>query len=130
MKWTEKYATGISEIDSQHKTLFGSTEEFRESLASNCSPETYLGFLEFLQLYAGIHFSLEGECMLARHCPAASQNQKEHKSFMALIDDALRDYHDNGFDRPRAKELLDRVDAWLDTHILRVDTQLRKTEAA
>ncbi|WP_372885054.1 bacteriohemerythrin [Shimia sp.] len=127
MKWSEKYATGNAEIDAQHKTLFESTEEFREALEGNCSSETFRGFLEFLRLYTEIHFCFEGECMLASHCPAAKQNQTEHEAFTEFVETEYAEFRKNGFDRARAATLLDTIDAWLDSHILRIDTQLRET---
>ncbi len=127
MKWTEKYATGIAEIDEQHKTLFLSCDSFREALENKCSAVTYEGFLNYLQLYVEIHFGFEEECMFARNCPSACDNQDEHKLFTKVIEKEAQHFEEKGFDPKRAGRLLEFIDRWLDSHILRVDVKLFDT---
>jgi len=129
MKWTEKYATGIAEIDKQHKALFETCESFREALENNCSAMTYEGFLDFFQLYVEIHFGFEEECMLARNCPSACENQDEHKLCIKVIENEVLHFKENGFDPKRAYRLLEFIDRWLDSHILRVDVKLSESVA-
>jgi len=125
MKWKEEFATGIAEIDRQHKTLFEASESFREVLELGCSSETYDGFLEFLALYIKTHFGYEEECMHAAQCPIACTNKKEHAQFMKVVDKEVQIFQQSGFDTQRAFKLLDILDSWLSSHIARIDVQLR-----
>ncbi|NOX74486.1 MAG: hypothetical protein GXP03_13010 [Alphaproteobacteria bacterium] len=126
MKWKEEYATGIKEIDEQHKTLFAATEGFRQVLKLGCSADTFESFLEFLNLYTEVHFDYEEGCMLSRNCPAACKNKKEHATLSTFLESELRYYRKNGFKPRRAVKLLDVIDRWLESHICRIDVQLRE----
>lgn len=125
MKWKEEFATGIAEIDRQHKTLFEASESFREVLEGGCTSDTYDGFLEFLVMYVKTHFGYEEECMHAAKCPIACENKKEHVLFMKLVDKEVQIFQKKGLDVQRAFRLLDTLDSWLASHIVRIDVQLR-----
>ncbi|MBL4750813.1 MAG: hemerythrin domain-containing protein [Amylibacter sp.] len=125
MKWKEEFATGIAEIDRQHKTLFEASEDFREVLERGCSSGTYDGFLEFLVMYVETHFGYEEECMHAAQCPIACTNKKEHALFIKLVDKEVQFFQQRGLDIQRAFRLLDTLDSWLASHIVRIDVQLR-----
>ncbi|MFQ5437425.1 MAG: bacteriohemerythrin [Paracoccaceae bacterium] len=125
MKWNEEYSTGSDEIDKQHKTLFESSEDFRDLLENGCNRESYEGFLEFLGTYAASHFEFEEDCMSSHKCPAALQNKQEHSLFLNIISNETRDLEENGFSQERGLNLLDMIDNWMDSHICRVDVQLR-----
>lgn len=125
MKWKEAYATGVPELDEQHKALFAFSEEFREVLENGFGAKTYDLFIEFLAAYADAHFSYEEECMLAHLCPVADRNRKEHSGFRALVAQEQEAYRAKGFERQRALALLAVIDKWLDSHICRIDVQLR-----
>lgn len=125
MKWKEEFATGIAEIDQQHKTLFETSESFREVLERGCSAETYDGFLEFLAMYVEVHFGYEEECMHAAKCPIACTNKKEHALFIKLVNKEVQFFQKSGLDVERAFNVLDTLDSWLASHIARIDVQLR-----
>lgn len=125
MEWKEAYATGVPEVDRQHKALFAFSEEFRDVLENGFGAKSYDLFLEFLSAYADAHFSFEEQCMLAHLCPAAGRNRKEHSGFRKMVEQEVAAYRATGFDRQRALDLLGSIDQWLDSHICRIDVQLR-----
>jgi hemerythrin len=125
MKWTEDYATGSKEVDEQHKMLFHMSDQFRDTLEGGFGEKTYDLFIDFLSNYAKAHFSYEEDCMLAHLCPVADQNKKEHCGFSALVDAEAKRFHRDGFNRQMAFALVGAIDRWLDSHIRRVDVQLR-----
>jgi len=125
MKWSEKYATGSPEVDEQHKTLFEYSEVFREEMARGVTAEDYSGALDFLSAYAQAHFLFEEKCMLAHKCPAAGRNKQEHAKFLEFMKQEKELFRKEGFTVERATELLDFIDSWLDSHICRIDRQLK-----
>lgn len=125
MKWTEAYATGSDEIDEQHKMLFLISDQYRETLEEGRGESTYDLFIEFLRDYSKIHFSLEEDCMLTHRCPAADQNKKEHCALSKLVDKEVKRFHRDGFDRATAYAIVNTIDRWLESHIGRVDVQLK-----
>jgi hemerythrin-like metal-binding protein len=125
LKWKEEYATGDAEIDRQHKTLFAFVEEFRDVLEKGCSSETYKEALAFLKIYSEAHFGFEEECMLAHKCPATCKNKKEHSLFLNVVKKETEYFEAHGFSTEKALRLMDIIDNWLDSHICRVDVQLK-----
>lgn len=125
MKWKEDYATGIKEIDEQHRSLFEMTDTFRDELDKGAGARFFESFLEFLSTFIRIHFGYEENCMLACQCPFAEQNKAEHEAFVKVIEKEAAAYQRDGYDDERARALLDRIERWLDSHICRVDIQLR-----
>lgn len=125
MKWREEYATGVPEVDNQHRALFTFSEEFRDVLENGFGKKTYDLFIEFLKTYAEVHFNFEEQCMLAHICPAADRNRIEHGFFIRLVEQEEAHYRNDGFDHQRALALLDQIDRWLVSHICRIDVQLR-----
>jgi len=125
MKWKEKYATGSKKIDDQHKLMFAYSEDFREVLDEGLGEKTYDLFLETLRVYAEAHFNYEEGCMLAYKCPVACRNKKEHANFSKIVEKETARYQRRGFERKKARELLDMIDRWLDEHICKVDVQLK-----
>lgn len=125
MKWKESYATGVAEVDEHHRSLFAFSEELRDVLENNAGEKTYDLFLDFLKTYAEVHFSFEEQCMLAHLCPIAGRNRKEHVAFTRMIEREEEAFRTHGFDRGRALALTNRLDRWLDSHICRIDVQLK-----
>lgn len=125
MKWQPHYATGDAQIDEQHKTLFASSDQFRETLEAGEGRATYDLFLEFLTAYAEAHFDSEEGCMLAHKCPVAAQNKHEHGLFLKMIEKENDRFAEQGFNVAAAEATLNMIDRWLDSHICRIDVQLR-----
>jgi len=123
--WTSDFATGVPEIDRQHKAIIDFSAEFRDVLENGSGEDSYEGFLEFLDAYIRIHFSYEENCMLVNVCPVGGQNKAEHAVFIKLVEAEAAEFKRLGYDEKRAVALLDKADAWLVSHILRVDVKLR-----
>ncbi|TDE36253.1 bacteriohemerythrin [Antarcticimicrobium sediminis] len=127
MKWQPQFATGDAQIDEQHKMLFATSEQFRQTLEAGEGEKTYDLFLDFLNAYCEMHFSVEEDCMFAYKCPVAKENKHEHGLFLKLLDKENTHYHDHGFDAARAMAMLDKLDNWLASHICRIDVRLKES---
>ena len=127
MKWQPRYATGHPEIDAQHKMLFEMSDQFRQTLEAGEGQKTYDLFLGFLNQYAELHFSIEENCMMAHKCPVAACNKHEHVLFLKRVEQETDRFSREGFTPASATAMLDMLDRWLDSHICRIDVQLRDT---
>lgn len=125
MKWQARFETGEAAIDQQHKLLFDTANQYRQVLEANSGEDTYDLFLEALTLFVATHFSYEEECMLAHICPAAGQNKREHEHFSRLIQKENERFASEGFVREKAERLVGMIDDWLESHIGRIDIQLK-----
>ena len=125
MKWSDEYATGVANIDDQHKMIFKMAEDFRTALDEGGGERVYRDMLESLDLYVRTHFGYEERCMDKYACPVAEGNKKAHARFVEVLSKFQQRYKSSGFDRADARDLVDTVDKWLADHICRIDTRLK-----
>lgn len=125
MKWSEAYSTGITMLDSQHKTLFRMSDDYREALDAGRGERVYKVMLDSLDAYARGHFGSEEQCMYRYQCPAAAANADAHKRFLDVLADYKQQYAASGFRHDEAARLVDFIDAWLAGHIGGIDVQLK-----
>lgn len=126
MKWDEAYATGIPQIDEQHKKLFNISDDYRIALDEGKGESTYGILLEFLHGYARAHFGFEERCMVEYHCPAAEKNRAAHARFTETLAEFRERYAERKYRVQDAVELVDTLDRWLSGHIMRIDMALKE----
>ena len=126
MKWSEEYATGVERIDQDHRMIFQMSEDFRSALDEGLGDEVYSVLLDNLKLYCRGHFGFEEQCMTAHRCPVAQVNKAAHKNFMQTLSGFQQRYDTHGYDRKDARDLVDTIDKWLDSHICRIDIHLKR----
>ncbi len=125
MKWSEEYATGIPQIDKQHKNLFSMVDDFYLALEEGGGERVYGNLLKLLDRYARSHFRYEEKCMDEYQCPVAAKNKKAHERLVSVLGGYQQRYNDNGFDVGEAYELVELLNNWLTNHICMVDLQLK-----
>ncbi len=125
MKWSDQYATGIEQIDDQHKLIFKMAEDYRAALDEGMGERVYEGMLQNLDLYVRTHFGFEERCMDKYACPVAKGNREAHARFVEVLSGFKQRYAVSGFDRADARDLVDAVDHWLVDHICRIDVRLK-----
>jgi hemerythrin-like metal-binding protein len=125
MQWRDEYATGVEQVDVQHRTLFRAAGDFREALDEGQGTRSYAVLLDFLEGYCRAHFGFEERCMEQARCPAAQANREAHSEFVQVLAGFRRRFDDHGFHAGDARELVDTLERWLSGHICRLDVQLR-----
>jgi len=126
MKWSDDYATGVENIDAQHRMLFKMAEDYRSALDEGRGEGVYSEMLRSLDLYIRTHFGYEEGCMTKYQCPVAGANKAAHNRFVEVMDGFHQRYAANGFDRADARNLVDTLDHWLVEHICRLDVRLKE----
>ena len=125
--WEEKYATGVAELDKQHKNLFKYTNDLEEYLQNNFgSKETTDQMMHFLDQCIKVHFSHEETCMFKHECPVASKNKDAHQKFIKKFratEEKIKTEESSSDDSLR--ELHHFLETWLVEHICKIDTQLK-----
>lgn len=117
-------ATGLPEIDGQHKELLEKLNELSEAIEQRKGRQTAGELLDFLQFYAAWHFEREEACMEKYHCPLASVNKQAHQEFLRRFGELYQLHQDSGLDSAAAQEVYRKLLDWVVNHILRVDTSL------
>jgi hemerythrin len=63
--------------------------------------------------------------MYRYQCAAATMNSQAHSEFTRALAEFSQRYAQDGFSRSEAQDLVEFIDGWLATHIVRVDVQLK-----
>lgn len=122
-------ATGSETVDGQHKMLILHINQL-ETMLKDFRPEprniqfahSLVGFLE---QYANTHFRFEEQCMECLLCPAHELNKEQHAHFIEFFGRFHQKYQAEGFSLEAFQELHRTISAWITSHILRIDTQLK-----
>ena len=129
-EFTQDCLTGIDQIDEEHRKLFSLINEAVELPKEARTPQTVKNILEHLSDYAVNHFAHEEAYMEAQNDPELPLQKKEHQAFvdklMSIDLDKLEEIDDN--QQEYLHELIEFLGGWLINHILKMDTQIEKTE--
>jgi hemerythrin len=85
VEWTEKLATGISTIDSQHKELFRRINNLVIAIKERRCKTEIDGTIKFLDDYARVHFSEEEKHMAETHYAGLEAQHEDHKKYLAAL---------------------------------------------
>ncbi len=117
MEWTDKYITGIDEIDLQHNELFDIIDHFRLSIADpakNSDPDI-IKILKFLVNYTMFHFTAEEDYMKRINYSGYTTHKQIHDNFVSKLHSILK--------KIKAKEPYESIELynflldWLKVHI-------------
>jgi len=127
--WTDDFATGSETIDGQHKMLILHINQLEEMLKNIRPTPRDIQFAHslviFLEQYAATHFKFEEQCMECYRCPAHGQNREQHGQFIEFFGRFYQKFKIEGFSVEAFQDLHRMTSAWITSHILQVDTQLK-----
>lgn len=124
INWTDDLATGVNQIDNQHKELFSRINALLDACHRGKGKEELDGILQFLEEYVAAHFSEEEKYMVQYGFPAYSGHRSQHLEFienLAHIKDKLKSAGPGLVTVVATNHLLVE---WLRTHIRRLDKAL------
>ncbi|MBI5149798.1 MAG: hemerythrin family protein [Candidatus Omnitrophica bacterium] len=125
LTWNDAFATGVADIDEQHKRLFEVINDFGAAIERGEGDLKLEKTMKFLGHYIKIHFNFEEICMAKHRCPIASQNKKAHTSFMEMYKKYEGRLGYEGCSEGLLRELHKMCEDWLVNHICRIDTHLK-----
>ncbi len=119
MPWSDRFITGLAQIDEQHHWLVDQTNRLYDEITHESpDPAAIHQILEGLVEYTFNHFIVEEE-LFARHAyPENEAHKAEHDRFTKLAAEVLLK-HEGGDNVSR--EILEFLKEWLKHHILEVD---------
>ncbi len=116
--WSEKFETGIEEIDDQHKRLFEVINRLSECFKAGESQAGAREILVFLNDYTKEHFFAEEEFMRVVGYPKLDVHQLEHTELLTKVQNLIVKM-DEGF--LITADVATFVADWLAHHINEVD---------
>jgi len=120
LEWSDKYLTGISNIDVEHKNLFVITNVLYDNVQENGAQANVVPVLTALGEYVKKHFTSEELAMRHAEYPGIVEHIEKHRA----IDRKVQAYINQCNDDPNAvdtKELLEFLKRWLVNHVLKND---------
>jgi hemerythrin len=124
--WNDaRMATGIPEVDQQHKELIRHFNEFHDAMAHGKGQPTAVRLLGFLADYTETHFTCEEACMKKYQCPAAASNLAAHNALRQEINRLRGHIKDNKLTIVDLVKVEQTLGAWIQDHICSIDIQLR-----
>lgn len=127
LKWDARtMATGVEEIDAQHRELIDHLNEFFRLMQQGKAGDGLGEFMDFLAQYAAWHFRHEEGCMEEHRCPAAAANKQAHANFIQIFKGYRKKLESEGPTTGLVIEVQRKISDWVRNHIIRTDTQLRQ----
>ena len=83
--WSNDLATGVSEIDNQHKEIFARFDKLFAACSEGRGKDEVLALLNFLQDYVKEHFTAEERLQLRHGYPDYAEHKGEHARFIADV---------------------------------------------
>ncbi len=129
LKWSEKFETGHSLIDTQHQLLISYINRL-EGLSRNTNPsreevEFFVHLIGFMETYIVVHFQQEESCMNHYRCPSRGQNADAHGKFLEFFRAFKHRFETEGCRPEVLGELHEVCSSWIQHHILQVDSRLK-----
>jgi hemerythrin len=125
IQWNDSLATGHSMVDRDHQQLIASLNGLEAALKSGAGRERVESQIAFLNEYARGHFAREEVHMQRVSCPAYADNCREHQRFVARLDGWVARLQSEGATTSLVLEVYRDTSAWIGSHILKTDCQLR-----
>ncbi|NOZ59561.1 MAG: hemerythrin family protein [Euryarchaeota archaeon] len=90
LKWSERLATGVEEIDSQHRELFRRINSLLEACSQRRGEEKIAEVMDFLEEYIVVHFGTEERYMRRYNYPGYSSHRAQHAKFISEFSELRR----------------------------------------
>jgi hemerythrin len=85
--WSNRYETGIGEVDEQHRSLFGALNQLADSFREGRARDQVKASLDFLVGYTQEHFQTEERYMRELGYPRLAEHMGQHASLMEQVRD-------------------------------------------
>lgn len=126
--WQEKLATGIEEIDNDHKMLFDLIEQFHEAYMSGQGNAAMEPVFKSLMAYTDYHFRREEDLLEKVEYPRRAEHHQSHEDLKVEAEALHQRFLKGelqGEESDLGLELLAFMKNWLDFHIMEEDMDYR-----
>lgn len=119
VEWNEEYATGLSDIDAQHKELFAIINSLADAMRERRAKDESGAIISRMAVYAGVHFRTEEEYFSRADYPDAQAHAAEHRKFVERVMTFVCEYKEGR--AALTLELLAFLGDWLTHHVKKSD---------
>jgi hemerythrin len=122
--WTSDLATGVNEIDDQHKELFRRINDLLAACHRGRGKDELDGTVKFLEDYVIAHFAEEERYMANCAFPSSAGHKAQHGEFMGNLANIQRKLASDGPSLETVVATNHLLVEWLRTHIKKTDKEL------
>ena len=119
--WNEDLATGVAEIDDQHKAIFALADELVSAKKRDEGPDMVVNAVTFLAYYVMRHFEAEERLQQETVYPWRKAHREKHQRFLAEVADLKLRMDTDGPTPELTGEVRALVINWLMEHIEKED---------
>lgn len=124
--WNSTLATGIKQIDEQHKQLLEQIEKLLSLAGAPSNVDKVMELINFLDNYVKYHFSTEEAFMKTNGYPETNPHLEQHKYFNTEFGKIKEILKDKGINLELKLKLNNLLSEWFIKHISQVDKKLSK----
>ena len=121
--WTERLSVGVAEIDDQHRELYRRINLFLCALAEKRGKDELRPLVAYLKEYIGDHFAAEQQMMELSGYAHLGDHMIAHHWFEDRYCRLVEHLDKEGETFGIARDLLELLVTWLDTHLETTDRQ-------
>ena len=121
--WGEHLATGIEEVDDQHRELLRRLNTFLDACDKGKGKEELIGMLQFLDDYVVIHFRTEERLQKLSGYNGLARHREYHHGFIKQLKELKRRFILEGPTADLVKEINRVLVSWLLEHIAEKDRE-------
>lgn len=124
IEWNEKFASGVTIIDTQHKKIFSICNSLQTAISQRSKwQEVNLNFMKFEQLI-NRHFGTEERIMKEHNFNLLDEHKKQHDGFKILLTKFEKACNTSGL-TDKNKSMFDyMISKWWETHVNDWDLKL------
>ena len=121
--WSNDLATGVMEIDDQHKEIFSRFDRLFTACSEGRGKEEVLTLIGFLGDYIKEHFSAEERLQIRHAYPDYASHKSQHTRFIAEVARLAVSFKDEGATLPLVIMTNKTLSSWLVQHIAKTDME-------
>ncbi len=124
VEWTDDLATGVGEIDKQHKELFRRIDNLLNACTRGKGRDEVMKVILFLDDYVTTHFSAEEKFMKKYDYSGYENHKAQHLEFMQNFSELKAQFDKEGTGVHLVVNTNYMVVEWLQNHIRKLDKAL------
>jgi hemerythrin len=125
IEWRKEFATGVAEVDHEHRELVDLINQLHAQLGGDTSKETVSRFLGEVFARISAHFALEETVMRKHRYDEYQAHKAEHEALLDEIRDIMDDYEAGAY-RDAGQALATTVRDWFVNHFKTKDARLHR----
>ena len=126
LNWDDTLATGIDDIDNQHKELFDRLDQLLIAMKDRKGKGEVINTLNFLEEYVIKHFSEEEEIQKKNSYPKLNEQQVQHEELKKELKELRKVFETSGESALLALNIQGKMIKWCKNHIMNLDKDLGK----